>query len=301
VAEEFQIANKGAAKVTVGISGTGGGFKKFCRGESDLQNASRPILKEEMENCAKTGITYIEMPVAFDALTILVSNKNTWLESITVEELKMMWEPGSQAKITMWNQINPKWPKEPLKLFGPGADSGTFDYFTEAIVGKAKSSRGDYTASEDDNVIVQGVSSDKNAIGYLGYSYYEANKKKLRAVKVIGGEKAPKKNEAIAPSNETVVNGNYYPLSRPLFVYLNEKSLEKEEVRNFVNFYITNVPKLSRSVNYVALPEKTYAAVAERIKNKQLGTAFGGHSEAGLHIDDIMNRSTTLKFAEKKK
>ena len=169
VAEEFQKAKKNVIKVTVGISGTGGGFKKFCRDETDISDASRPITTSEMELCKAAGIEYIEMPIAFDALTVVVNPKNTFLKQATVAEMKMLWEPAAQGKITRWNQINPAWPDAPIKLFGPGADSGTFEYFTEAMVGKAKSSRGDYTASEDDNVLVQGVSRDVNALGYFGY------------------------------------------------------------------------------------------------------------------------------------
>ena len=168
VAEEFQIAKKNAVKVTVGISGSGGGFKKFCRGEIDISDASRPILKKEMDICKEAGIRYIELPVAYDAMTVVINPKNTFIKQLTVAELKKMWEPAAQGTVTKWNQVNPAWPDQPMKLFGPGADSGTFDYFTEAIVGKSKSSRGDFTASEDDNVLVQGVSRDVGALGYFG-------------------------------------------------------------------------------------------------------------------------------------
>ena len=188
VAEDFQKEKRGAVRVTVGISGTGGGFKKFCRGEIDIADASRPILKNEMEACKAAGVQYVEMPVAFDALTVVVNPKNDWTKVITVPELKKMWEPEAQGKITRWSQVNPAWPDEPLKLYGAGADSGTFDYFTEAIVGKAKSSRGDFTASEDDNVLVQGVASDKSALGFFGFAYYMENQKKVKAVAVDGGK-----------------------------------------------------------------------------------------------------------------
>ena len=222
VAAEFQTAKRGAIRVTVGISGTGGGFKKFCRGETDLQNASRPILAKEMGDCKAAGIEYIEMPVAYDALTVVANPKNTFLKEMTVEQLKALWEPAAQGKITRWNQVNPAWPDAPIKLFGAGADSGTFDYFTEAVVGKAKSSRGDYTASEDDNVLVQGVSRDVNAIGYFGYAYYAENQARLKGVPIVN----PKTGKAVAPSAATVENGTYVPLSRPIFVYLNTKSDE---------------------------------------------------------------------------
>src|ERR687896_301832 len=191
VAEEFQKAKKGAVNVTVGISGTGGGFKKFCRGETDISDASRPILKEEMELCKQNGIEYIELPICFDALTIAVNPKNDWVTSITVAELKKIWEPEAQEKITHWNQVRPEWPKEKLLLFGAGSDSGTFDYFTEAVTGKAKASRGDFTASEDDNVLVQGVANDRNALGFFGYAYYAENSGKLKAVAIDEGKGKP--------------------------------------------------------------------------------------------------------------
>src|SRR6187455_1783152 len=217
VAEEFQKAKKNKVKVTVGIAGTGGGFKKFCRGETDVSDASRPILKAEMDECKKNGIEYMELPVAYDALTVVVNPKNTFIKSLTVAELKKIWEPGAQGKITHWKQVNPAWPNAPLKLFGAGSDSGTFDYFTEAICGKAKASRGDFTASEDDNVLVQGISGDKNALGYFGYAYYAENKDKLKAVPIVN----PKTSKPVGPGPATVVDGSYQPLSRPIFIYVN--------------------------------------------------------------------------------
>jgi phosphate transport system substrate-binding protein len=219
VAEEFQIAKRGKVRVTVGIAGTGGGFKRFCRGETDISNASRPILKEEMEACRAAGIKYMELPVAFDALTIVVNPQNTWAKTLTPADLKKMWEPAAQGRITKWNQVRADFPAEPLMMFGPGADSGTFDYFTEAVNGKAKASRTDFQASEDDNVIVQGVSSNKGAIGYFGYAYYIGNKERVRAVPIVN-----KKGGAVSPSLESVVDGTYEPLSRPLFVYVRESS-----------------------------------------------------------------------------
>jgi phosphate transport system substrate-binding protein len=244
VAEDFQKAMKGAVKVTVGISGTGGGFKKFCRGEIDIVDASRPILEKEMADCKAAAVQYVEMPVAFDALTVVVNPKNNWSNVITVAELKKMWEPAAQAKVTRWNQVNPAWPDEPIKLYGAGADSGTFDYFTEAIVGKAKSSRGDFTASEDDNVLVQGVASDKNGLGFFGFAYYVENQKKLKAVAIDAG-KGP-----VIPSAKTVEDGTYQPLSRPIFIYVNVKSAEKPEVREFVEFYMKNAVALVKEVKF---------------------------------------------------
>ncbi len=286
VAEDFQKAKKGAIKVTVGISGTGGGFKKFCRGETDLSDASRPILKQEMADCKAAGIEYYELPVAFDALTVVVNPKNTFIKSLSVEELKKMWEPAAQGKITRWNQVNPAWPNAPLKLFGAGADSGTFDYFTEAIVGKSKSSRGDFTASEDDNVLVQGVSRDVNALGFFGFAYYVENKDKLRAVPIV--EKAGK--SPVAPSMESVLKGTYQPLARPIFIYVSSKSLEKPEVKEFVQFYMTHGAKLSREVKYVPLPEVAYTSGWNHIVKGRKGTVFGGVAEVGVTIEELLKR-----------
>jgi phosphate transport system substrate-binding protein len=286
VAEDFQKMKKGAVKVTVGISGTGGGFKKFCRGEIDISNASRPILKSEMEDCKKAGVEYIELPVAFDALTVMVNPKNNFIKSMTVDELKKIWEPGAQGKITKWNQVNPAWPDAPMKLFGAGADSGTFDYFTEAIVGKAKSSRGDFTASEDDNVLVQGISRDVNSLGYFGYAYYAENRDKLKAVPIV--EKTGK--PAVSPSETTVLDGSYQPLSRPIFIYVNTKSLAKPEVKEFADYYMKQGAKLAKEVKYVPLPAKAYTVGTERLQKMSKGTAFGGIAEVGVKIDDLLAR-----------
>jgi phosphate transport system substrate-binding protein len=284
VAEEFQKANRGRIRVTVGISGTGGGFKKFCRGETDISDASRPILKEEMDLCQKNGIAYYELPIAFDALTVAVSPKNTWITSMTVEELKKIWEPAAQNKITRWNQIHSEWPDAPLVLFGAGSDSGTFDYFTDAIVGKAKSSRGDYTASEDDNVLVQGIENNKNALGYIPFAYYAAQMKKLKAVAIVG------KNGPVLPSAENVIKGSYQPLSRPFFIYVSESALKRTEVKEFVDYYLTEGPKLITEVRYIPLPEQAYVLVRERFNKGLVGTGFGGVPEVGLAVEEIMSR-----------
>jgi len=284
VSEEFQKAKKGAVKVTVGIAGTGGGFKKFCRGETDISDASRPILKAEMETCKQSGVQYIELPIAYDALTVIVNPKNDWVKSLTVPDLKKMWEPGAQGKVTSWNQVRSEWPNSPLKLFGPGADSGTFDYFTEAVVGKAKSSRGDFTASEDDNVLVQGVANDRNALGYFGFAYYIENQKKLRAVPIDGG-KGP-----VLPSAKTVEDGTYQPLSRPIFIYVSKKSLDKPEVREYVEFYLKNAPSLVKQVKYVALPSSAYTIGMDHVKKGKVGTVFGGESQVGIKIEELLKR-----------
>jgi phosphate transport system substrate-binding protein len=288
VAEEFQKAKKGKIKVTVGISGTGGGFKKFCRGETDISDASRPILKQEMEACKGAGIEYIELPVAFDALTVIVNPKNDWSPSMTVAELKKIWEPAAQGKITNWNQVRANWPNAPLKLFGAGADSGTFDYFTEAITGKAKSSRGDFTASEDDNVLVQGVANDRNALGFFGFAYYAENTSRLKAVAIDNGK------GGVTPSEKTVLDGSYQPLSRPIYIYVSKKASAKPEVKEFVEFYLQHAPKLVKEVKYVPLPDKVYTLGASRIKSGKVGTAFGGHADVGVTIDNLMKREPKL-------
>ncbi|HSE01610.1 MAG TPA: PstS family phosphate ABC transporter substrate-binding protein [Burkholderiales bacterium] len=289
VAEEFQKAKKGTIKVTVGISGTGGGFKKFCRGETDISDASRPITKKEMDDCRAAGISYLEMPVAYDALTVVINPRNTWATKMTVAELKKMWEPAAQGKITRWNQINPAWPDAPLKLFGPGADSGTFEYFTEAVTGKSKSSRGDFTASEDDNVLVLGVSRDINGLGYFGYAYYIENKDKLAVVSVVSPA-----GSAVTPSTDTVVNGSYQPLSRPIFIYINAKSARKPEVKEFIEYYNRHAEKLVKEVKYVPLPGKAYQYNLETLGKMRVGTKFGGENKVGLTIDDLMRMEAKL-------
>ncbi len=288
VAEEFQNAQSGNTRVTVGISGTGGGFKKFGRGEIDVVNASRPILTEEMELAKSNGVEYIELPVAFDALTVVVHPENTWANSLTVDELKKVWEPGAQGKITRWNQIRPEFPNEEIVLFGAGADSGTFDYFTEAIVGKAKSSRGDYTGSEDDNTLVQGIEGNKFALGYIPFAYYEPHKDRMKAVAIQWDDNKVK--EPVPPSLENVLAGTYNPLSRPLFIYVNAASLERPEVKAFVDFYLENAAQLATEVKYLPLPAEAYTAVKERLAQKKKGTGFGGHAEVGLPIEEILKR-----------
>ena len=290
VAEDFQIAKRGAIRVTVGISGTGGGFKKFCRGEIDIANASRPIQKKEMEECKKSGIQYVEMPVAYDALTVAINPKNTWAKTMTVAELKKMWEPAAQGRITKWNQINPSWPDKTFKLYGAGADSGTFDYFTEAVVGKAKSSRGDFTASEDDNVLVQGVASDENGLGFFGFAYYSENQKKVTAVAVDNGK------GGVIPSLETVEDGTYQPLARPIFIYVNIKAAEKPEVKEFVTFYMKNALKLVQEVQYFPLPPSAYTTIMANFTQKRVGTIFGGVSAVGLSIAELLKREARMEF-----
>jgi phosphate transport system substrate-binding protein len=288
VAEEFQLKERGAIRVTAGLSGTGGGFKKLCRGDTDVSNASRPILAEEIEACRKTGIRFFELPVAFDAITVVVNPRNDWIGELRIEDLKKMWEPAAQGKTVRWNQVRGEWPDQPLMLFGPGADSGTFDYFTEAVVGKAKASRGDYTASEDDNVLVQGVEHNKNSLGYFGYAYYVSHKQRMRAVPIEGP------NGAVAPSLETVTNGTYQPLSRPLFIYVSEAAAQRPEVRKFVEFFLTEGSALAAEVGFVPLPEQASQIALRHFRENRVGTVFGGKPEVGVKIEDLLQREAQL-------
>ena len=260
VAEEFRSVQP-EVKVTIGVSGTGGGFKKFSRGETNLSNASRPIKDKEKAACAENNINYLELEVAYDGLAVLVNPENDWVDNFTVEELRKIWEPAAQGVIMKWNQIRPEWPNEEIHLFGPRVASGTYDYFTEAIVGKSGSSRGDFTASEDDHVLVQGIAGDKYSLGFFGLAYYSENKDKLTLIGVNNGE------EVVKPTLETVSNGTYSPLSRPLFIYVNSTSVKSNEVIEFVNFYIDNAAELSTDVGYIPLPAENYALQKENFKN----------------------------------
>jgi phosphate transport system substrate-binding protein len=256
VAEEYRISNSDV-RVTVGVSGTGGGFKKFSRGETDINDASRPIKEQEAATCKENNVEFVELTIAFDGLAVLVNKENTWVKDITVEELKKIWEPAAQGKITKWNQIRKEWPAEEFHLYGPGVASGTYDYFTEVIVGKSGESRGDFTASEDDNVLVQGIEGDKNALGFFGLAYYEENKDRLRLVGVNGGK------GVISPTTETVRNGSYAPLSRPIFIYVSKAAARRAEVKSFVEFYINNAHQLVEDVGYIPLPDEQYKKEAE--------------------------------------
>lgn len=289
VAEEFQLQERGAARVTVGLSGTGGGFKKLCRGDTDIANASRPILAEEMNACRQSGVEYLELPVAFDAVTVVVHPKNDWVKSLTIEDLKKIWEPAAQGVILRWNQVRPEWPDAPLMLFGPGADSGTFDYFTEAVVGKAKSSRGDYTASEDDNVLVQGVEHNTNALGYFGFAYYISHKDRMRAVAIEQPD-----GPAVLPTIETVTDGSYQPLSRPLFIYPSVRAAQRPEVHRFLEFYLTEGGALAQEVGFVSLPSEVSATALSHFRNNRVGTVFGGVPEVGVRIEELLGREATL-------
>ncbi len=285
VAEEFGKIDR-ETRVTIGVSGTGGGFKKFCSGEIDINDASRPIKASEIEKCKENDVAFIELPVAFDGLAVMVNPKNDWLDSITVSDLKKIWEPSAKGKITHWNRINPKYPNNEILLFGPGTDSGTFDYFTDVINGKEGASRTDYTASEDDNILVHGIANDKYALGYFGLAYYEENKDRLKLVGIDNGDgRGP-----VLPSQETVNKGTYRPLSRPIFIYVSKKSAENIEVKKFVQYYLAHVATLSKEVGYVPLPGSTYKMALRRFEDKKTGTVFTekGRS-AGHSIETLMS------------
>jgi phosphate transport system substrate-binding protein len=289
VTEEFQSIKKDAPKITIGISGTNGGFKKLCSGQIDIANASRPILNEEIKECNKHDIKFIELPVAYDALTVVVNPNNNWVNSITVAELKKMWEPAAQGKITTWNQINPAWPSTPMKLFGPDADSGTFDFFTEVIVGKAKSSRLDFNAFDDDKLLAQSVSSDNNAIGYFGYAYYAENIPKLKAVPIKSEENKPQ----VLPSLATVKNSTYRPLSRPIFIYVSEKAAQKPEVKEFITFYLKQASILVEEVKYIPLPKAAYKLALDNFTKGKTGSGFGGKSHVDIDFSGIAEVGVT--------
>ncbi len=291
VAEEFQKANA-AVRVTVGISGTGGGFQKFCRGETDISNASRPISAAEVEACGKSGITFIELPVAYDGLAVVANPKATWVEAITTTELKTIWAPEAQDKVARWSQVRAGWPDRELHLFGAGVDSGTYDYFTQAIVGKEGASRGDFTSSEDDNVLVQGISGDELALGFMPYAYYAENKQALKLVPVDDG-KADNGAGPILPSVETVKGGTYQPLSRPIFIYVSIKALDRPEVASFVEFYLAQGGALAEEVGYVPLGDRGYQLVTAHYKARTPGSVFEhAGSQVGLSIEQLLARES---------
>ncbi|QXE21886.1 periplasmic phosphate-binding protein of ABC transporter [Richelia sinica FACHB-800] len=286
IAQEFQAdPNNNKLQVDVKISGTTGGFEKFCTGKTEINNASRPILLAEMETCKKNGVGYIELPIAFDALTVVVNPQNNWAKDITLAELKKIWEPAAQGKITRWNQVRPSWPDRPLILYGAGKKSGTFDYFTEAVVGKARASRNDYTASEDDEVLVGGVSKDQNALGYFGYAYYEKHQDKLKALSIDNGR------GAVLPSRKTVEKAQYQPLSRPLFIYVNPQSLSSRGILyKFTDFYIQKAPQAVSAVGYIPLPEDGYRLNYIHMYKGKVGTVFDGKAEMNLTIGELLRK-----------
>jgi phosphate transport system substrate-binding protein len=283
VAEEFH-SHHGDINVEVVVSGTGGGLAKFCRGEIDIANASRPISKKEMAACRAAGIQYLELPVGYDALTVVVNKNNSFISRLTPAQLKQIWEPASQGKIMRWNQLDPSFPNTPLRLYGPGNNSGTFDYFTEAIVGKAKQSRTDYIASEDDYLIVRGVSRNEAALGYFGYAYYLANQRKLKAVAIDNGQ------GPVLPSPESVENGSYAPLSRPIFIYLAAPAQARAEVRQFIDYYMAHAARIVRLQNYVPLSADVYQLNRVALEQHRFGTVYGGTEATGMRIEDMLKR-----------
>ena len=288
VAGEFQKEHD--ARVTIGVSGTGGGFKKFCRGETAINDASRPITPVELERCKKNGIEFIELPIAYDGISVVTHKANDWVDSMTVAELKKIWEPAAQGKITNWSQVRDDWPDRELELYGAGVASGTYDYFTKAIVGEEGASRGDFTSSDDDNVLVKGVSSDKNSLGFFGFAYYRQNKDKLDAVPI----EAEGASEAVSPTTETIANGTYQPLTRPLFIYVKADAAKKKAVSEFVNYYLSESAPLVEDVGYVAPPESAYKKVRKRFENRVTGSMFGGEgSKIGVSIDELLEKSTS--------
>ncbi|UJP05387.1 MAG: PstS family phosphate ABC transporter substrate-binding protein [Nitrosomonas sp.] len=292
VADQFQTLKKQAVAVTVNISGSGGGFKQFCRGEIDIVNASRPILKNEMEDCKKNNIQFVEIPVAFDALTVAIHPENDWAARMTVTELKKLWEPAAQGKVTHWNHINPAWPAEPVKLFGTSRDSGTYDYFTQAIVGKAKSSRTDFIRSENDTVLMDGVAGEKYGLGFFSFAYYIENQNRVRAVAIDNGNG----KGAVMPSVESVEDGGYQPLSRPIFIYVSMQAAEKQEVKEFVEFYLKNAVLLVKQAEFFPLPPRAYRTMLEHFNQKRTGTIFNGAPAVGLTIDELIRREGRLQY-----
>ena len=289
IVEEFKTTQPEASEIEVNFSGTGGGFEKFCAGETEINNASRPITEAEMQTCREAGVAYIELPVAFDALTVVVNPANDWLSEITLEQLDKIWSPEAEQQITRWNQIESSLPDKPLNLYGPGADSGTFDYFSEAIVGESGSSRTDYLASEDDDVLVQGIKQDPNALGYFGYAYYEANQDNLKALAVDSGD------GAVLPSRQTVEAGEYQPLSRPLFIYVNSSAAQNNPVlREFVEFYLEQVPATVTEVGYIPLPEDGYQLAKIHFTRGKVGTVFEGQAALNLTIGELLRKQANF-------
>jgi phosphate transport system substrate-binding protein len=285
IIHEYQADREKPVDIAVEFSGTGGGFDKFCRGETDMNNASRPIQTEEMAACNDSEVRYIELPVAFDALTVVVNPQNDWLDSLTVDELAKIWSPEAEGEITRWNQVRDSFPDQPLNLYAPGEDSGTYDYFTEAIVGTSGASRTDYTASEDDDVLVREVSQDPNALGYFGLAYYEQKANEMKAIAIDSG------SGAVLPSVATVEQAQYQPLSRPLFIYVNAASAQKKPaLRQFIDFYLEQAPELVTEVGYVPLPEEAYNIDKVTFHRGEVGTVFEGQSQFNLTIPELLRK-----------
>ncbi len=283
VAEEFGKLTDGKVRVTVGISGTGGGFKKFCNGEIHISDASRPIKPTEVALCAEGGVDYIEIPVAIDGLTVMVNNSNDFVQCMTVEELNTMWAPEAEDNITRWNQVRATWPDEKMELYAPGVDSGTFDYFTETINGGSGASRGDFTASEDDNVLVQGISGSRNGAGYFGYAYYVENQSRMKAVAIDGG------SGCVMPTDATINNGTYAPLSRPLFIYVRKDAASEPHIAEFIRYYLGQEgQKLAAEVGYIPFPQTVYDLSLGKFEQGTAGTVFGGENPMKGSVEEVL-------------
>lgn len=288
VINSFETQKSQNADINIEISGTGGGFDKFCNGETDISNASRPISLEEMSNCKEAGVAYIELPVAFDAITVVVNQNNDWLDTITTEELAKIWSPQAEGTLTRWSQINPSLPDRPLNLYAPDSDSGTFDYFTEAVVGEAGASRKDYLDSEDDNTLVEGVRQDPNAMGYFGLAYYDPEDG-IKALAIDSGD------GGVLPSLETVKSGEYQPLSRPLFIYVNSSAAQKNpQLKALVEYYLEQVPSIVQEVGYVPLPEEGYQLTKIHFERGKVGTVFDGKSAFNLTIEELLTKQANF-------
>ena len=291
VAEEFQRLESGV-HITMGVSGTGGGFSKFLRREVEILNASRPIRASELQLANKNAVRFIELPVAYDGIVVVVHPSNVWCSSLTVNQLRRIWEPAAQGKILRWNQVRPDWPDKPIHLFGPGVDSGTYDYFTLAIVGEEGVSRGDFTSSEDDNVLVSGVAGDPNALGFFGLSYFEENKKNLKVV-AIDDQKPDNGEGPVEPSLTTIFGGSYQPLSRPIFIYVRDDAVKLPAVERFVDFYLCNASNLAKELGYIGLPVPAYDLVLRRFGNRVTGTVFETNgSQVGVTVGELLDLET---------
>lgn len=284
VAEDFQREVGGGIRVTVGLAGTGGGLKRFCRGEIDIATASRPISRAELTQCAQAGIAFHEMPIAYDALTIVVHPDNRFVDQLSLAQLKLLWQPQAQQRVLRWRQLDPRWPDVPVQLYGAGADSGTYDYFTTVVTGQARSSRGDYTASEDDNVLVQGVQADRHALGYFGYAWYATYAAQLRAVPISAGAGLP----AVLPSPDSVRDGSYQPLSRPLLLYVSVAACQRPAVRALLSWWLRHAQRLADEVRLIALAPEDYRRVEDLLADGRTGSAFNGLQRPGLNIDRML-------------
>ena len=283
VAEEFGKLTNGNVRVTVGVSGTGGGFKKFCNGETQISDASRPIKAKEVDMCAEGGVEYIEIPVAIDGLTVITNKDNTWAQCMTIEELDKMWGPAAEDTVMKWSQVREGWPDEEMDMYAPGVDSGTFDYFTDTVSGDSGASRGDFTASEDDNLIIQGVSGGKNGVGYLGYAYYVENADKLMAVEIDGG------NGCVPPTDANINQGTYSPLSRPLFIYVRKDAAGTPHIAEFIRYYLSGEGQgLAAEVGYIPFPRPVYDLALAKFENGTVGAVFGGENPMEGSVEEVL-------------